>query len=769
MPNTNTNLQTQALSVLHNDMISSCSTSKVQEKTQLSKDRCMKSLRAIESQFKFLTDTLQDFESEVQDDSSRSGNNTDADDANIRPIYDEEPMAEVQLTAECNIFAIGQQHAEQPKIINEIFIRHRFSPNKTSVVYEKTSPISDLRWKPTGRIFKSVGLRWIPTGKLFNSCTSKADSEPPHGSNVDIPNIHECKQALDVSACTSINVQKEKSIDLSAVGKSIQSFVNGENLVVSESSVVTTADASDKRQQQPDSTSSTSTTSTLATTATADGNFDVAHSEKLKQKAELRKKMFDQYVWTRDEHFDPNLETEPEPYRHRTETVPTPGFMKAAGKSNMREGIAGKNISDLNMGDQNANAASGVSVDNTNLGATSIKPHLKLTKPLVIVGVSITSKEELIGLVGKIDFGALDDEIYVLTTAERAATHALVMELARGFEYVNSDSDTSCEEPYRVTLDVVSHIDESLIIHSISIQDMPNTSIGATGVSVSEPSKPKANFRSLFLENICNGAECSIPRKVVETVSTRLDNTLYGYFIGKRIAFPVVWKDVLENGPWMICNIPIILKKWSMTTPLSKEELTRIPVWVKIHDVPLQVFSEDGISIISSQLESLTMGVPLIEDEGFSIETITVTPIVEKTNDGFQMVANKKKNGKAKSTNGGKFGGQSVKQSVRYEPKADTKGPKTGVPNRVNSSKPGSSHVSPMPKVQPLKAKVPPLSSRRSPNKKRKAMELEPEAYIAGLHCNKKLHEGVPFKKNLVIEELEHGFFFIDAFGELAF
>ncbi|GJT00396.1 hypothetical protein Tco_0821565 [Tanacetum coccineum] len=47
-------------------------------------------------------------ESEVQDESSRSGNDTDTDDADIRPIYDEEPMAEVQLTAKCNIFAIGQ-------------------------------------------------------------------------------------------------------------------------------------------------------------------------------------------------------------------------------------------------------------------------------------------------------------------------------------------------------------------------------------------------------------------------------------------------------------------------------------------------------------------------------------------------------------------------------------------------------------------------------------------------------------------------------------
>ncbi|GKE40685.1 hypothetical protein Tco_1464090 [Tanacetum coccineum] len=58
-------------------------------------------------------------ESEVQDDNSRSRNDTDAEDADIKPIYDEEPMTEVQLTTECNIFAIRQQHTEKPKIINE--------------------------------------------------------------------------------------------------------------------------------------------------------------------------------------------------------------------------------------------------------------------------------------------------------------------------------------------------------------------------------------------------------------------------------------------------------------------------------------------------------------------------------------------------------------------------------------------------------------------------------------------------------------------------
>nr|GEV93203.1 hypothetical protein [Tanacetum cinerariifolium] len=58
-------------------------------------------------------------ESKEQDTSNRSGNDAHADDAYIRPLYDEEPMAEVQMTAKINIFAIGRQHTEQPKFNNE--------------------------------------------------------------------------------------------------------------------------------------------------------------------------------------------------------------------------------------------------------------------------------------------------------------------------------------------------------------------------------------------------------------------------------------------------------------------------------------------------------------------------------------------------------------------------------------------------------------------------------------------------------------------------
>ncbi|GJY67683.1 zinc knuckle CX2CX4HX4C containing protein [Tanacetum coccineum] len=276
-----------------------------------------------------------------------------------------------------------------------------------------------------------------------------------------------------------------------------------------------------------------------------------------------------------------------------------------------------------------ANAASGASVVINKHDATSIKPPIKLTKPVVILGVSIASKEELIGLVDKIDSGALDDVISGLTTAERQDAHALVLELARGFDYVNSDSDTSSEEPIRDTPDMVSHIDD--IVKSVSIQDKPSSYVGAAGGSTPEPRRTFIPY----LQKIC------------------VKVSIFLYQEGLV--------DVLENGPWMIRNSPIILKKWSMNTRLCKKELTRILVLVKIHDVPMQVLSEDDLSIIASQIgklimldfytslicieswgrssfarclieinagdvlkESLTVGVPLIEDSGFTIETINI-------------------------------------------------------------------------------------------------------------------------------------------------
>nr|GEU36181.1 hypothetical protein [Tanacetum cinerariifolium] len=117
-------------------------------------------------------------------------------DADIIPVNDQESSAKVHLTAQHNVLANEQQQTDQsepsydtyllekmnshakvqsPKSRNNIkpvkkipninkserWISkgYRFSPNKSSAVHEKpNTPRSCLRWKPTGRIFKTAGL-----------------------------------------------------------------------------------------------------------------------------------------------------------------------------------------------------------------------------------------------------------------------------------------------------------------------------------------------------------------------------------------------------------------------------------------------------------------------------------------------------------------------------------------------------------------------------------------------------------------------------------
>ncbi|GJS40417.1 zinc knuckle CX2CX4HX4C containing protein [Tanacetum coccineum] len=71
-----------------------------------------------------------------------------------------------------------------------------------------------------------------------------------------------------------------------------------------------------------------------------------------------------------------------------------------------------------------------------------------------------------------------------------------------------------------------------------------------------------------------------------------------------------------------------ISRKWSMDTRLLKEELTRIPIWVKLHDVPIQGFEEDGISLIAtfigykvrvdSRGDVVTIGIPSLSEDDFT-------------------------------------------------------------------------------------------------------------------------------------------------------
>nr|GFA11084.1 hypothetical protein [Tanacetum cinerariifolium] len=183
----------------------------------------------------------------------------------------------------------------------------------------------------------------------------------------------------------------------------------------------------------------------------------------------------------------------------------------------------------------------------------------------------------------------------------------------------------------------------------------PNTKSFVNVVMGTKPNS-KINFRTLFNEERVENSDFVLP---IENFSTTRG-----------------LEQVMEQGPWLIRNQPLILTQWTPNLNLEKNKVKKVPVWVKIHKVPVVAYSEDGHSLIGTQIDKpvmldaftssmytevwgrmgfaralievdadrnlkveVVMAVPRLEGEGHTIETM-------KASDGFTMVQNRRKKGK---------------------------------------------------------------------------------------------------------------------------
>ncbi|GJX84688.1 hypothetical protein Tco_0335462 [Tanacetum coccineum] len=89
---------------------------------------------------------------------------------------------------------------------------------------------------------------------------------------------------------------------------------------------------------------------------------------------------------------------------------------------------------------------------------------------------------------------------------------------------------------------------------------------------IGKPSEKKLNIRTLFTSG-GNGIDVVVSVESNRAISKRFANTAYGFFLGKRVAYPVVAN------------------------------------YVKLHSVPVTAFSKDGLSAIATKL-----GTPLMLD-----------------------------------------------------------------------------------------------------------------------------------------------------------
>ncbi|GJS41226.1 zinc knuckle CX2CX4HX4C containing protein, partial [Tanacetum coccineum] len=174
-----------------------------------------------------------------------------------------------------------------------------------------------------------------------------------------------------------------------------------------------------------------------------------------------------------------------------------------------------------------------------------------------------------------------------------------------------------------------------------SCSSMPNVTPVSYAAMMESTSNKRVNIKSLVHENGVPGVHIALPKESVDEIANKFANTLHGYFIGRKHAFQIfdnyvknAWarfglkrtmfhhgffffqfsskrgmEQVLANGPWHIRMIPIMFNIWNPTKKLIRDDIKTVPVWVKMHDVPVVAYSEVGLSLITTQV-----GWPIISD-----------------------------------------------------------------------------------------------------------------------------------------------------------
>ncbi|GJU66176.1 trichome birefringence-like protein 3 [Tanacetum coccineum] len=221
-----------------------------------------------------------------------------------------------------------------------------------------------------------------------------------------------------------------------------------------------------------------------------------------------------------------------------------------------------------------------------------------------------------------------------------------------------------------------------------------------------DDSQPKGwwEMRAMVNHEKIDNSDFVLPITAIHAMKHKFENSLFAPLKGLE--------EVLKQGSWLIRNIPLMLTKWS-----PKDKVTKVSIWVKLNKVPVVAYSEDGLSLIATQIgnpvmldvftSAMCVDVPNINDEVVShtLEKIKVEyewkpphclechvfghaadqcpkhvhekpkPTVETSDDGFTTVVNKRSRGKGvanpQRTNKGSFSRVRVNnpnQNFVYQP-----------------------------------------------------------------------------------------------------
>ncbi|KAF7145034.1 hypothetical protein RHSIM_Rhsim04G0043700 [Rhododendron simsii] len=132
------------------------------------------------------------------------------------------------------------------------------------------------------------------------------------------------------------------------------------------------------------------------------------------------------------------------------------------------------------------------------------------------------------------------------------------------------------------------------------------------------------------------------PEEVVTLGNEKWKDCVVGYFIDRRLPFKSVkdiaeriwskfglidvlsndegffffqfdkvgaFREVIEAGPWHFGGRLLVLQQWHPHMCLKKELVSKIPIWVQLYNVPLELWTAPGLSYVASAI-----GRPLYAD-----------------------------------------------------------------------------------------------------------------------------------------------------------
>ncbi|GKA22191.1 reverse transcriptase domain, reverse transcriptase zinc-binding domain protein, partial [Tanacetum coccineum] len=198
-----------------------------------------------------------------------------------------------------------------------------------------------------------------------------------------------------------------------------------------------------------------------------------------------------------------------------------------------------------------------------------------------------------------------DDEVY-FPNEEYASG------MGGGFSLEEDDFD--CYDGYEAQVFDMSGYDIQMLLNNsclvlimlLVVQISASCAISRAMIPVNDSSKEPSFGINTVLKSIDNDPSFPVVQNYVSNTwskfgfekITRNDNGVYLFKFASKAGL----EQVLESGPWMIRKSLIILNKWCSSVSLKKGEVTKVLVWVKLYNVPVLAYSDDGLNLIATQV-----------------------------------------------------------------------------------------------------------------------------------------------------------------------